>query len=131
MTASDLRRDRRLALGRRLREIREELGYTQKRLALNAGMDRSFYVDIENGHHSVQLERLYGITDALNLEMKDLFTNTPADGLGMKPNIDVMPELLELRRRLDQVIAAYSRECRRPNETCVYRKIVASDAVVS
>lgn len=78
MTASDtLKRERRLALGNRLREIREERGYTQERLALNAGIDRSFYVDFENGHHSIQLERLYSIADALNIEMKDLFTETP------------------------------------------------------
>jgi transcriptional regulator with XRE-family HTH domain len=38
---------------------------TQERLALNAGLDRSFYVDVENGHHSLTVERLFAIADAL------------------------------------------------------------------
>lgn len=56
---------RRRELGHRLRTQRHEAGFTQERLALDAGLDRSFYVDVENGHHSLTVERLFAIADAL------------------------------------------------------------------
>jgi len=56
---------RRRDLGHNLRAQRHEVGLTQERLALDAGLDRSFYVDVENGHHSLAVDRLFAIADAL------------------------------------------------------------------
>lgn len=45
---------------------------TQERLALAADLDRSFYVDVENGHHSLTVDRLFAIADALRVRASRL-----------------------------------------------------------
>lgn len=57
---------RRRELGQKLRTQRHAAGLTQEQLALDAGLDRSFYVDVENGHHSLVVDRLFAIADALD-----------------------------------------------------------------
>lgn len=63
---------RRAELGDRLRATRKSAGLTQEATALEAGLDRSFYVDVENGHHSLTVERLFAIADALGTSPADL-----------------------------------------------------------
>jgi transcriptional regulator with XRE-family HTH domain len=46
---------------------RRAAGLTQERVALAAGLDRSFYVDVENGHHSLAVDRLFAVADALGV----------------------------------------------------------------
>jgi transcriptional regulator with XRE-family HTH domain len=46
---------------------RKAAGLTQERVALSAGLDRSFYVDVENGHHSLAVDRLFAVADALGV----------------------------------------------------------------
>lgn len=46
---------------------------TQEQVAHRADLDRSFYVDVENGRHSVGLDRILDIADALNVEPASLF----------------------------------------------------------
>ena len=58
---------RRRELGHTLRAQRHAAGLTQERLAQDAGLDRSFYVDVENGHHSLAVDRLFAIADALGV----------------------------------------------------------------
>nr|WP_183592257.1 helix-turn-helix transcriptional regulator [Nocardioides soli] len=54
-------------MGQNLRAERHAAGLTQERLALDAGLDRSFYVDVENGHHSLAVDRLFAIAEALGI----------------------------------------------------------------
>lgn len=65
---------RRRDLGQQLRAQRHAAGLTQERLALDAGLDRSFYVDVENGHHSLTVDRLFAIADALGTPAHRLLT---------------------------------------------------------
>ena len=65
--ASDLTAQRRERLGLNLKELRQAAGLTQEKVALEAGLDRSFYVDVENGHHSLTLDRLFAVADALGV----------------------------------------------------------------
>lgn len=58
---------RRRTFGNRLRQLRVTAGLTQEALALAAGLDRSFYVEIETGKHSVLLDRVFDIAEALNV----------------------------------------------------------------
>lgn len=58
---------RRQALGTALRTIRLDIGYTQEKVALAAGLDRSFYVEVETGKHSLTVDRLFAIADALDI----------------------------------------------------------------
>ncbi|MCT1987031.1 helix-turn-helix domain-containing protein [Dermacoccus abyssi] len=46
---------------------------TQEQVAHRADLDRSFYVDIEHGRHSVSLDRILDIADALDVEPASLF----------------------------------------------------------
>ncbi|MDP2288685.1 MAG: helix-turn-helix transcriptional regulator [Actinomycetota bacterium] len=59
-------------LGSRLRSHRESKGMTQERLALDAGLDRSFLVDVEAGHHSLMLDRVFDLAHALGVSAADL-----------------------------------------------------------
>ena len=62
----------RTVLGSRLRALRESRGMTQERLALDAGFDRSFLVDVEAGHHSLMLDRVFDLAKALGVSAADL-----------------------------------------------------------
>jgi transcriptional regulator with XRE-family HTH domain len=65
--------ERRRAFGQQLRAARERAGLSQTATARAAGMDRSFYVEIENGRHSVSVDRLHDIAAAIGVPIKDLF----------------------------------------------------------
>jgi len=45
---------------------------TQERLAHEAGFDRSFLVDVEAGHHSLMLDRVFDLAQALNVDASHL-----------------------------------------------------------
>ena len=70
----DVRQERRETFGLRLRELRVKQGLTQEQVALAAGLDRAFYVDLENAKHGVQVDRIYDIAYALGVEVSVLFT---------------------------------------------------------
>ena len=57
----------------RLRELRLAAGFTQEQVAMKAGLDRAFYVDLENARHGVQVDRLYDIAEALGVPVAELF----------------------------------------------------------
>lgn len=64
---------RRRAFGRRVASLRRERGLSQEKLALNAGLDRSYMGRIERGEVSVSLDKIWGIADALGVAPGDLF----------------------------------------------------------
>lgn len=67
--------DRRRAFGRRVALLRRERGLSQERLALDAGLDRSYMGRIERGEVSVSLDKIWGIADALGVAPGDLFAS--------------------------------------------------------
>ncbi|RSS46767.1 XRE family transcriptional regulator [Streptomyces sp. WAC08241] len=71
-TTSDLAAERRIAFGRRVREVRERAGLTQTAAAKAAGLDRSFYAEVESARHSVSVDRLYAIADGLGVSVHEL-----------------------------------------------------------
>lgn len=55
---------------------------TQEQLALAAGMDRPFLVQVENGRRSLMTDRLEDLADALGVHPHDLLlpsTTSPCD----------------------------------------------------
>ncbi len=72
-TTESISSPRRAAFGRRLRELRETKGMTQTSLAAAAGLNRSFYVRVEHGQHSISVDRLYAIATALDVDIRQLF----------------------------------------------------------
>ncbi len=58
--------------GNRLRALRKEQNFTQLRMAIDFGVDRSFISDLECGHKGVSLPILEVFALGLNLSLSDL-----------------------------------------------------------
>lgn len=52
-----------------VRELREERGWTQAALAAQAGVSRSFLVDLESGKATVEASKLLDVFQVLGFEM--------------------------------------------------------------
>ncbi|MGL4949814.1 MAG: helix-turn-helix domain-containing protein, partial [Anaeroplasmataceae bacterium] len=59
--------------GKRICELRKEQGLSQEKFAIKIGMDRTYYSSIENGKHSVSLEKILIISQGLNVTISELF----------------------------------------------------------
>ncbi|MFE0448146.1 helix-turn-helix domain-containing protein [Streptomyces fungicidicus] len=66
----------RLAFGRRLRALRTRAGLTQTAVAAAAGMDRSFYAEVEAAVHSISVDRIPALAKALEVTPSELFEDT-------------------------------------------------------
>ncbi len=71
-------RQARIALGSRLREIRESRGMTQTAVAKQAGLSRSYYAQVEHARQAISVDRAFAIANVLSVEMTELFTAFPA-----------------------------------------------------
>jgi transcriptional regulator with XRE-family HTH domain len=71
-------RQARIALGSRLREIRESRGMTQTAVATQAGLSRSYYAQVEHARQAISVDRAFAIANVLGVEMTELFTDFPA-----------------------------------------------------
>lgn len=81
--------DRRVAFGRRVRSIRESLGYSQDRLAELACLDRTYVGGVERGERNIGLVNIWRIAEALKVDPSQLFMSTtdpptsePLEGCG-------------------------------------------------
>lgn len=63
---------RRAALGERLRVLRRRNNLTQADLAAAAGMHRTFLTEVETARHSITLDRLHALADALGVTIHQL-----------------------------------------------------------
>lgn len=72
--------ERRVAFGQRLREARERAGLTQTAVAARAGMDRSFYADVEAARHSVSIDKVFAIADVIGIHAAELFSGLSTTG---------------------------------------------------
>jgi transcriptional regulator with XRE-family HTH domain len=64
---------RRRAFGLRLRELRANADRTQASVAAEAGVDRAFYVNVENGKNNISLDKIFALADALSVDVAELF----------------------------------------------------------
>lgn len=62
-----------LKLGARLREIRHKLGFSQEKLALESGLDRTYVGGIERGERNPSLKNIARIAVALRVDIRTLF----------------------------------------------------------
>lgn len=60
-------------IGKRLRQYRTQKGYSQERLAEQAGLHPTYIGQIERGEKNLTVESLSRITEALDLPMSQLF----------------------------------------------------------
>lgn len=61
-----------ILVGKQIRHMREEAGFTQEEFAMEIDMDRSYYGKIERGERNVAMLNLIKIADGLSLEVGDL-----------------------------------------------------------
>ncbi|MFI5136758.1 MAG: helix-turn-helix domain-containing protein [Sphingobacteriales bacterium] len=60
-------------VGKRIKEIREELNITQKDLSYAADLDRSYVASVENGQRNISIVNLEKIAIALKVSLSELF----------------------------------------------------------
>lgn len=68
-----MRNDALVAFGKKVRSIRKEKGLSQEALAALAGIDRSYMGHIERGEKNITLTKIYQISNALKVEVRNLF----------------------------------------------------------
>jgi transcriptional regulator with XRE-family HTH domain len=61
--------------GSRLRQLRDERGYSQEELAERAGLHRNYVGGIERGERNVALENIVKLAKALSVTPADLFAD--------------------------------------------------------
>ena len=62
-----------LAIGKKIRSIRENQKISQEKFALKAGMGRTYYAGIELGYRNVAAKNLVKIAATLGVEVGELF----------------------------------------------------------
>jgi len=61
------------ALGKAIRAVRKQQGYTQESFALKADIDRSYYGAIERGEFNVTVDTIITIVGGLGVSAAELF----------------------------------------------------------
>jgi transcriptional regulator with XRE-family HTH domain len=71
--------ERRLSVGRRLRNLRIEQGLSQEALALESGLSRNMIIGVEFGRRGMSFERLWDIADVLGIPITTLLGDLDED----------------------------------------------------
>ena len=69
-------------LGKQVREVRKQKGFSQETLAFRADIDRSYMGSIERGERNVSFLTLVKIADCLNCSVSDFTNRIPYDTRG-------------------------------------------------
>ncbi|HEY8765979.1 MAG TPA: helix-turn-helix transcriptional regulator [Dehalococcoidia bacterium] len=59
--------------GQRVRKLRLARGWSQERLALEAGLNRTYLGSLERGERNVSLINIHRIAEALDVGVRELF----------------------------------------------------------
>jgi transcriptional regulator with XRE-family HTH domain len=62
-----------LAFGRRVRELRQEQGFSQESFADKCGVHRTFMGTIERGESNLSFQNIVKVTEALGVSLSTLF----------------------------------------------------------
>lgn len=67
--------DIKLKVGKRIKELRNELEISQEALGLKAEVDRTYVTDVENGRRNVSVEILEKLIKALEVSIAEFFNS--------------------------------------------------------
>ena len=62
-----------IKIGKFIADCRKKQNLTQIELAVAVGIDRAYLSEIENGKANISINILYAISDALEIDIKELF----------------------------------------------------------
>ena len=68
-----------LKIGKRIVSVRNGLGLSQEKLALKADIDRTYLTGVENGKRNISIKNIAKISHALNLTLKEFFSDEMFD----------------------------------------------------
>ena len=60
-------------VGKRIREVRKEKGFSQEELAGRADLDRTYMTSVECGRRNISIINLHKIAKALGVTLEELF----------------------------------------------------------
>jgi len=60
-------------IGIRIRDLRQEKSMSQKDLAYEADLDRSYIASVENGQRNISIVNIEKIANALKVSLKEFF----------------------------------------------------------
>lgn len=60
-------------LGNRIRTLRQEIGLSQEKFALNIDMDRTYFASVEAGKRNIAIVNIKKIADGLGVTLSELF----------------------------------------------------------
>lgn len=63
----------RMELGNRVRELRQERGWTQERLAEASGIHTTYISGVERGLRNVSIDNVHRLAVALEVSVRELF----------------------------------------------------------
>ena len=63
----------RTIIGSRIRELRQQNDISQEKLALKAGIDRTYLAGVENGKRNISIVNLDKIIHALDIDYESFF----------------------------------------------------------
>lgn len=71
--------DVRIALGLRIKQLRNEEGISQEELANRAELDRTYITSVEKGRRNISILNIEKICNALNVSLKQFFDSEEFD----------------------------------------------------
>lgn len=71
-----------VVLGKRIRQLRQQTGLSQEKMAAQAGLDRTYYAGIERGERNPSVKQLAKIARALGVPLTALFSESDASSDG-------------------------------------------------
>ena len=60
-------------LGKRIKELRNQIGISQEKFALSIDMDRTYYASVESGKRNVSIKNIEKIAIGLGVTLEELF----------------------------------------------------------